>query len=70
MRALLPNHANNDITALLVVQCSSLSTLDSGSGRKVHMICNGTGVWHGIYFLHLNLDNGQMPGSSFILRVA
>ena len=30
-----------------VFRCSSLSTLDPGSGREIPAIRHGTGVWHG-----------------------
>ena len=32
-----------------VFHCSSLSTLDPGSGREIPAICHGTGVWHGYF---------------------
>ena len=34
----------------LFCRCSSLSTLDPGSGREILATCHGTGVWHGIFY--------------------
>ena len=34
-----------------VFHCSSLSTLDPGSGREIAAIWHGIGVWHGYFTL-------------------
>ena len=49
--------------------CSSLSTLDTGSGREIPAICNGTGVWHGIFTQNPSTGDGQIPGCRFIMSV-
>ena len=50
--------------------CSSLSTLDTGSGREAPAICHGTGVCHrGFTPASSSTGNGQIPGCSFILSV-
>ena len=53
-----------------VFRCSSLSILDTGSGREIPATCHDTGVWHAVFTQNPSTGTGQIPGCGFIISVA
>ena len=53
-----------------VFYCSSLSTLDPGSGREIQAIYHGTGVWTVLLPQNLNLELGMGRFQGFCTAVA
>ena len=45
-------------------RCSSLGSLDTGSGREIPVKCHGTDVCHGVLPHNLSTGNRRIPGCS------
>ena len=50
-------HPREEYNYSLTFRCSSLSTLDSGSGREVPAIWHGTGKWYDVIYPRILTDS-------------